>query len=423
MKILVLNSGSSSVKYQLVETSLDLIDRDGDRALARGSVERIGTASALHTYRPEGRDKHVENREILEHRVAIAEILRTLTAPETGVIRDASEIQAVGHRMVHGGERFASSVVITPEVVRQIEDCSELAPLHNPHNLRGYDAARRLLPDVPHVAVFDTAYHQTMPPHAYLYGLPRVLHSRHGIRRYGFHGTSHRFVGWRSQVLLGRPREETRLVTCHLGNGASMCAIDHGRSVDTSMGFTPLEGLLMGTRCGDLDPAVIFHIMHKEDLTEQQASTLLNKHSGLYGVSGLSNDMAELLAAEAKGHEGAALAIAIFCYRVRKYVAAYAGVMEGVDAIIFTGGIGENAPRVRELSLAGLAFMGVAVDPARNAAAVGKEADISTDGARVRTLVIPTNEELIIARDTLRLVEGVAQESPGGAGAVAAPGR
>jgi acetate kinase len=407
MKILVLNSGSSSVKYQLIETSLTLIESNADRVIARGSVDRIGTASALHTYRPEGRDKVVESREILEHRVAIAEILRTLTAPETGVLGATGDIEAVGHRMVHGGERFAASVRITPDVVRQIEDCSELAPLHNPHNLRGYRAAERLLPAVPHVAVFDTAYHQTMPPHAYLYGLPRVMHTRHGIRRYGFHGTSHRFVGWRSAALLGRPREETRLVTCHLGNGASVCAIDHGRSIDTSMGFTPLEGLLMGTRCGDLDPAVIFHVMHKEDLTEHQATTLLNKHSGLFGVSGLSNDMAELLAAEARGHEGAATAIAIFCYRVRKYVAAYAGAMGGVDAVIFTGGIGENAPRIRACALEGLGFMGIAVDGNRNAAAVGREADVSAHDAPVRTLVIPTNEELIIARDTLRLVEGV----------------
>jgi acetate kinase len=407
MMILVLNSGSSSVKYQLIETSLGMIEADSDRIVARGSVERIGSASALHTYRPEGRERTVESREILEHRVAIGEILRVLTDPEHGVIHDPREIEAVGHRMVHGGEKFASSALITTEVVNEIEDCSDLAPLHNPHNLRGYYAAQKLMPKVPHAAVFDTAYHQTMPPHAYLYGLPRVLYTRHHIRRYGFHGTSHRFVGWRSSTLLGRPREETRLVTCHLGNGASVCAIERGRSVDTSMGFTPLEGLLMGTRCGDLDPAVIFHVMHKEDLTEHQATTLLNKHSGLFGVSGLSNDMAELVKAEAEGHEGARLAISIFCYRVKKYVAAYAGVMGGVDAVIFTGGIGEHAPRIRAGSLAGLEFMGVRLDEGRNAAAVGKEADISADDATVRTLVIPTNEELIIARDTLRLVAGV----------------
>jgi acetate kinase len=408
VKILVLNSGSSSVKYQLIETSLDLIAQNADRALARGSVERIGTSSALHTFQPEGREKLTQGGEILEHRQAIGEILRLLTDPEHGVLRDVSEIGAVGHRIVHAGERFDRSVVLTPEVERGIQECSELAPLHNPHNLRGVEAARRLLGAVPHVAVFDTAYHHTMPPHAYLYGLPYVLYQRHGVRRYGFHGTSHRYVGWRSATLLGRPREQTRLVTCHLGNGASVCAIDHGRSVETSMGFTPLEGLIMGTRCGDLDPSVVFYVMHKEELTEQQATALLNKHSGLAGISGLSNDMRELLAEEAKGHERAHLAIEMFCYRLRKYVAAYAGVMGGVDAVIFTGGIGENAPPIRERSLAGLEFMGLALDPERNRVAVGREAEISAAGSAVKALVIPTNEELLIARDTLRLVEGKA---------------
>jgi acetate kinase len=408
VKILVLNSGSSSVKYQLIETSFELIESDSDHAIARGGVERIGTSSAIHTYRPTGRDKTSEVKEILEHRVAIAEIIQTLTHPQAGVIREAAEIEAVGHRMVHGGEKFTQSALCTPDVVQEIEDCCELAPLHNPHNLRGYYAARQILPDVPHAAVFDTSYHQTLPAHAYLYGLPYVLYTRHGIRRYGFHGTSHRFVGWRSRKLLGRPREETRLVTCHLGNGASVCAIDHGRSVDTSMGFTPLEGLLMGTRCGDLDPAVLFYVMHKEDLTEHEATTMLNKHSGLFGVSGVSNDMVELQAAEAQGNERAKLAIEIFCYRVKKYIGAYAAAMGGVDAVIFTGGIGENAVAVRARSVAGLEYMGIAIDPARNADAAGKEADVSATDAKVRTLVIPTNEELIIARDTLRLVQGKA---------------
>ena len=413
MKVLVLNSGSSSVKYQLIETSLELIEQDADHAIARGNVERIGTSGAVHTYRPAGRDKQSEVKEILEHRVAIAEIIHTLTHPQTGVIREAKEIEAVGHRMVHGGEKFTQSALCTPEVVQEIEACCELAPLHNPHNLRGLYAARQIMPDVPHAAVFDTSYHQTMPPHAYLYGLPHVLYTRHGIRRYGFHGTSHRFVGWRSRKLLGRPREETRLITCHLGNGASMCAIDHGRSVDTSMGFTPLEGLLMGTRTGDLDPSVLFHVMHKEELSEHEVTTMLNKHSGLFGVSGVSNDMLELEKAEAQGNERARLAIDMFCYRVRKYIGAYAAAMGGVDAIVFTGGIGENSSLVRVRTMAGLEFMGCGLDPARNEAAVkGAEADISTTDARVRTLVIPTNEELIIARDTLRLVQGKCQ--PGG---------
>jgi acetate kinase len=309
---------------------------------------------------------------------------------------------------VHGGERFSRSVLFTPEILVSIEACNALAPLHNPHNLRGYSAALAILPTVPHAAVFDTAYHQTMPPHAYHYGLPHVLYERHGIRRYGFHGTSHRYVGWRSQALLGRPREALRLVTCHLGNGASLCAIDRGRSVDTSMGFTPLEGLLMGTRTGDIDASVVFHLMHQEDLTEHQVTAMLNKHSGLYGVSGLTHDMRELLKAEAEGHERAKLAIDMFCYRVRKYIAAYAGAMGGVDAVIFTGGIGENAPAIRARSLAGLEFMGIAVDAGRNEEVFGSEADISAPAATVLSLVIPTNEELLIARDTLRCIVGEA---------------
>ena len=409
MKVLVLNCGSSSVKYQLIETSLAAIETNDDREIARGLVERIGTGSALHVFQAHGRERITDSGEILEHRDALAHIVRMLTHPERGVIADPSEIDAVGHRMVHGGEKFTQSALATPESIRAVEECIPLAPLHNPPNLRGYEAAKRILPDVPHALVFDTAYHQTMPPKAYLYGLPHVFYTRHAIRRYGFHGTSHRFVGWRSQALLGRPRSETRLVTCHLGNGASVCAIDHGRSVDTTMGFTPLEGLMMGTRTGDLDPAVIFHVMHAEDLTEHQVTTMLNKHSGLYGISGVSNDMRELLAEEAKGHERAKLAIDMFCYRLLKYIAAYAGAMGGVDAVLFTGGIGENAPAIRERSLLGLEFMGIRLDPARNAAVRGREGVISADDSPVKVLVVPTNEELIIARDTVRLVEGAPQ--------------
>ncbi len=409
MKVLVLNCGSSSAKYQLIETSLEAIEKNADREIGRGLVERIGTGSAVHTFQAQGRERVTDTGEILEHREALAHILRMLTHPEHGVIKSPAEIDAVGHRVVHGGEKFTQSALATPEAIRAVEECIGLAPLHNPPNLRGYEAARRVMPDVPQVLVFDTAYHQTMPPHAFLYGLPYVLYTRHAIRRYGFHGTSHRFVGWRSQELLGRPRSETRLVTCHLGNGASACAIDHGRSVDTSMGFTPLEGLLMGTRTGDLDPAVVFHVMHQEELSEQQVNTLLNKHSGLYGISGVSNDMRELLAEEAKGHERAHLAIEMFCYRLRKYIAAYAGAMGGVDAVLFTGGIGENSPSIRARSLAGLEFMGIHVDAARNDAAMRREARITTDASPVAAFVIPTNEELIIARDTVRLVTGTPQ--------------
>jgi acetate kinase len=409
MKVLVLNCGSSSAKYQLIETSLEAIETNDDREIGRGLVERIGTGSAVHTFQAQGRERVTDTGEILEHRDALAHILRMLTHPEHGVIKSPAEIEAVGHRVVHGGEKFTQSALATPEAIRAVEECIGLAPLHNPPNLRGLEATRRVMPDVPQVLVFDTAYHQTMPPHAFLYGLPYVLYTRHAIRRYGFHGTSHRFVGWRSQELLGRPRSETRLVTCHLGNGASVCAIDHGRSVDTSMGFTPLEGLLMGTRTGDLDPAVVFHVMHQEELSEQQVNTLLNKHSGLYGISGVSNDMRELLAEEAKGHERAHLAIEMFCYRLRKYIAAYAGAMGGVDAVLFTGGIGENAPQIRARSLAGLEFMGIHVDAARNEAGSRREARITTDASPVAAFVIPTNEELIIARDTVRLVTGVPQ--------------
>jgi len=408
MKVLVLNCGSSSVKYQLIETSPERIDANDDATLARGAVERIGTGSAIHTLQPTGRERIRRVSEILEHKVAIADIIRLLTDPDAQVVSGPADIEAVGHRVVHGGERFARSALITPEVAQGIEECSELAPLHNPHNLSGWKAARAILPDVPHAAVFDTAFHQTMPAYAHLYGLPYVLYTRHHARRYGFHGTSHRYLVWRSQAVLGRRREDTKLVTCHLGNGASLCAVDHGHSVDTTMGFTPLEGLLMGTRSGDVDPSLVFHLMHKEDLTEHQATAMLNKHSGLYGVSGISNDMAQLLAEEGKGNERARLAIDMFCYRVRKGIGAYLAALGGADAIVFSGGIGENAPAVRARCVAGLRSLGVALDAAKNDAAVqGREADVSAGDATVRTLVIPTNEELVIARDTLRLVLGI----------------
>ena len=285
MKVLVLNCGSSSIKYQLIDTSLEAIEKNADREIGRGLVERIGTSSAVHVFQAEGRERVTDTGEILEHRDALAHIMKMITHPERCVLHDTNEIDAVGHRVVHGGEKFAQSVLATPEAIRAVEECIPLAPLHNPPNLRGYEAATRVLPGKPQALVFDTAYHQSMPQEAYLYALPHVIYTRHAVRRYGFHGTSHRFVGWRSQALLGRPRAETRLITCHLGNGSSVCAIDHGRSVETSMGFTPLEGLIMGTRSGDLDPGVIFHVMHAEELDERQMSTMLNKHSGLYGIS------------------------------------------------------------------------------------------------------------------------------------------
>jgi acetate kinase len=324
-----------------------------------------------------------------------------------GVLAGRREVEAVGHRVVHGGERFRASVRIDDEVLSGIEDCFELAPLHNPPNVKGYLAARELLGDVPQVAVFDTAFHQAMEPRAYLYGLPYVLYERHRIRRYGFHGTSHRYVSDRLARRLGRSGDpQLRVITCHLGNGCSVAAIRGERSVDTSMGFTPLEGLVMGSRCGDLDPAILPHVMAREELGPADLSALLNKHSGLLGISGLSNDMRALLEAEAAGNERARLAIDIFCYRLRKYIGAYVAVLGGVDGVAFAGGIGENAPRVRARAFEGLEALGLRLDPRANEATGGGEVEISPAGAAARVFVIPTNEEILIARDTCRIVAG-----------------
>jgi acetate kinase len=407
MKVLVLNCGSSSVKFQLVETDEASSAAGTDRALAKGLVENIG-GTAILRYEAEGSPGVKETAEILEHKVAVERVLALLSREGTGVIKDRAEIEAVGHRMVHGGEHFSSSVLIDDTVLRAIEDCFDIAPLHNPPNVKGYRAARELLRDAPHVAVFDTSFHQTMEPVAFLYALPYVLYQRHAIRRYGFHGTSHRFVSRRSAELLGRAADPgLRVITCHLGNGCSIAAIRGGRSVDTSMGFTPLEGLVMGSRSGDLDPAILLHVMVKEELGAAELNALLNKHSGLIGLSGLSNDMRKLLEAEAAGNERAKLAVDVFCYRLRKYIAAYVGVLGGLDALVFTGGIGENAPAIRARSVAGLDAMGIAIDGERNAAARGREADVAPPGEPCRVQVIPTNEELLIARDTYRIVRGL----------------
>ncbi|NWF99737.1 MAG: acetate kinase [Thermoanaerobaculaceae bacterium] len=408
MKILVLNCGSSSVKFQVIETSVEMIQANADRTLARGAVEKIGLSDSRLSLDVPGRKTYQEISEILEHRTAVERVLRVLCHPEHGVIASTSEIEAVGHRVVHGGEKFASSVLVTPEVEAGIEECVVLAPLHNPHNLRGLHAAQQLLPNVPHVAVFDTAFHQSMPPRAFIYGLPYELYRRHGIRRYGFHGTSHRFVAIHTARLLGKPLEEVKIVTCHLGNGCSMAAVDRGHSVDTSMGFTPLEGLLMGTRAGDLDPAVLPWVMAMEELTLAQLNAMLNKHSGLYGVSGVSSDMREILDARAKGNARADLAFQIFCYRVRKYLGAYAAAMEGIDAVTFTGGIGENSPDVREACVGGLEFLGIELDTQANRTAPrGEGVLISRPGSRVAVAIIPTNEERVIARDTVRVLAGI----------------
>jgi len=405
MKILVLNCGSSSLKFQLVETDEDLARAGRDRALAKGHVENIG-GMAVITYESPGRQRIKETAEILEHRPAVDRSIALLSDPEIGVMRDRREVGAVGHRVVHGGERFSSSARIDAEVLAAIEDCFEMAPLHNPANVRGYRAAQAVLSDVPHVAVFDTAFHQTMPPQAFLYGLPYVLYQRHGIRRYGFHGTSHRFVSQRLAALLGRSADDPdlRLITCHLGNGCSVAAIRGGHSVDTSMGFTPLEGLVMGTRCGDVDPAALLYVVAREEIGSSEVNALLNKHSGLLGLSGISNDMRVLLEAEAKGNERAKMAVEVFCYRLKKYLAAYVGILGGVDGVAFAGGIGENSDIIRARSLQGLEALGLSVDPVLNSGARGVELEISPAGARSRIFVVPTDEELLIARDTYALV-------------------
>jgi len=404
MNILVLNCGSSSVKYQFIVP-------EAKRSLANGEVSRIGLSEAILRHRRYDGDEVQLTGEILDHVMAIEYVLSILLSPRHGVITSKEEIDAVGHRVVHGGETFSDSVLITPEVMAKVRDCIDLAPLHNPHNLRGIDASMKLLPGVPHVAVFDTAFHQTMPPYAYLYGIPYVLYKRYHIRRYGFHGTSHYYVARRAYELLNRPKGEVNLITCHLGNGCSVAAIQGGVSVDTSMGFTPLEGLLMGTRSGDLDPAVILHIMAREELNLNEATTLLNKHSGLYGLSGVSSDVREILLEAERGNDRARLAIDVFCYRLKKYIGAYAAVLGGLDAIVFTAGIGENAPLIRQKSCAGLEFLGIEIDEEKNWRGGDGERLISRPESRVKVLVIPTNEELVIATDTMNIVRGARAES------------
>jgi acetate kinase len=396
MNVLVLNCGSSSVKYQLIEV-------EKRKTLARGSVERIGMSGAtLTNLRFDGDEIKIAG-EIVDHIVAIEYILAVLLSRNHGVISDKSDIHAIGHRVVHGGETFTGSALITDEVLKGIRDNIELAPLHNPHNLRGITACQVNLPGTPQVAVFDTAFHQQMPRRAYLYGIPHSLYSQYKIRRYGFHGMSHRFVSERVAELLRKDIGTLKLVTCHLGNGCSMAAVDRGVSVDTTMGFTPLEGLLMGTRSGDLDPSVILYVMGKEGLTLAEANTLLNKHSGLQGISGVSSDMREIVSEMKNGDKKSTTAFDVFCYRVRKYIGAYAAVMGGLDAVVFTGGIGENSPDVRRASCENLGFLGIRIDDTKNLSGE-KETAITTLDSKVAVFVIPTNEELVIALDTTSLV-------------------
>ena len=413
MNVLVLNCGSSSVKFQLIATDLDLIEQGADRRLARGTVERVG-GEAIVTLHAEGHEARRSTAPLRDTRAAVELIIRWACSADSGIhdVQSAADVHAVGHRVVHGGERFTHSVVIDDEVLRGIEDCIDLAPLHNPANIKGIEAAREVFgPGVPEVAVFDTAFHQTLPDYAYLYALPYQFYRRHRIRRYGFHGTSHRYVAYRYRQLRGLQREETNVITLHLGNGCSAAAIKRGDSVDTSMGLTPLEGLVMGTRTGDIDPAIIDFIAAKEGLTAQEVETLLNKQSGLIGISGLTNDMRELLdEARENDDRRARLAIEIFCYRARKYIGAYLAAMNGADAVVFTGGIGENSAEVRASVCDGLQWMGLELDAERNAAHTnGLEGLISRDGARLAAYVIPTDEELLIARDTVRCVRGAPQ--------------
>ncbi len=395
MKVLVINCGSSSLKYQL-------IDSESEQVLAKGLCERIGIDGVL-THTPAGKDKVVFNDPLPNHTVAVGNVLKQLTDKENGVIADLSEIGAVGHRVVHGGEKFASSTVLNDEVIAEIEKCSDLAPLHNPANIIGINACKELMPGVPMVAVFDTAFHQTMPAEAYLYGLPYEYYEKYGVRRYGFHGTSHSFVSKRTAELLGKKAEDMKIIVCHLGNGASISAVDHGKSVETSMGLTPLEGLVMGTRCGDIDPAILEFIANKEGLDITGLLNVCNKKSGVLGVSGISSDFRDLHAEADKGNERAKAALQVFVHRVVKYIGAYAAVMNGVDAIAFTAGCGENDPVVREMIISYLGYLGITLDAEKNNCR-GKEQVISTEDSKVTAIVVPTNEELAIARETVALV-------------------
>ena len=396
MKVLVINCGSSSLKYQL-------IDSETEQALAVGLCERIGIDGRLkHT--PAGGEKVVLEDALPNHEVAIQNVLAALTNPTYGVIKDLSEIGAVGHRVVHGGEKFTSSVVIDDAVIEGIKECSDLAPLHNPANLIGIDACMKLMPGVPEVAVFDTAFHQTMPPKAYTYALPYELSEKYSIRRYGFHGTSHRYVSHRVAEFLGKDYNDIKIITCHLGNGSSFAAVNHGKCQDTSMGLTPLAGICMGTRTGDIDPAIVPFLMKNENLSADEVDTLLNKKSGVQGLSGVSSDFRDLEKAAKEGNDRAQLALDMFAYQGKKIIGSYAAAMEGVDVIVFTAGIGENTDHMRKAMCEGLEFMGVEFDDEANAGLRGKEAIISKPSSKVTVCVIPTNEELAIAQETEALV-------------------
>lgn len=398
MKILVLNCGSSSVKYKL-------LDMTTNEELGSGGVEKLGMKGSFLKHTRKDGQKVILEGEILEHQVAVEYILGVLTSKKHGAIKTIDEINAVGHRVVHGGEKFNSSVLINEEVIKKIEECIDIAPLHNPPNLAGIRAISELLPDVPQVAVFDTAFHQTMPDYAYMYGIPYALYQKYGIRRYGFHGTSHRYVSRRACEFLGLDYEKTRVITAHIGNGASITAVKDGKSIDTSMGFTPIEGLMMGTRSGDVDLGVVTFLMEKEMINSASVSTLFNKHSGVLGVSGISSDMRDIENAISEGNERAKLALNIYEYRIIKYIGSYFAALNGADVLVFTGGVGENQTGTREKVCKSFSYMGLKIDEALNAGSRGKEVLLSTPDSSVKVVVIPTDEEYMIASDTMEIVK------------------
>lgn len=398
MKVLVINAGSSSLKYQLY-------DMTDESVLAKGLVERIGMDSSILTHKPTGKEEVTEVSDILEHTTAIRKVLEKLVDKEHGVLASIDEIDAVGHRVVHGGEAFKGSALITVEAKSEIRRLFDLAPLHNPACMMGIQAAEANLPNVPQTVVFDTAFHQTMPEKAYLYAIPKVLYKKHKVRRYGFHGTSHEYVSKTAAEFLERKIEDLKIITCHIGNGASLTAVMDGVSVDTSMGMTPLEGLIMGTRSGDLDPAIVPFVMNKEELTINEVNSMLNKHSGLLAISGSSSDMRDITDGMAEGEPNATLAFEMYEYRLRKYIGSYAAAMNGVDVIVFTAGVGENSAIVREKVCENLTYLGVEIDKELNNIRSGDPRRISTPNSKVEVLVVPTNEELVIARDTLRIVQ------------------
>ena len=397
MKVLVINCGSSSLKYQL-------IDSQSEEVLAKGLCERIGIEGSSVTHQKAGEGKKTEAVLMKDHTDAVKVVIEKLTDPAEGVIASLKEIDAVGHRIVHGGEKFKGSVVIDDSVLEAIAECNDLAPLHNPPNLLGIDACEQLMPNTPMVGVFDTAFHQTMPPESYIYALPYEYYTKHGIRRYGFHGTSHKYVAERAAEILNVDIEDLKLITCHLGNGASVSAIKRGKCIDTSMGFTPLEGLVMGTRCGDIDPAIVTFIREKEHLKQGEANEILNKKSGVLGISGVSSDFRDIEEAAAEGNERAQLALKVFAHKVRFYIGAYIAEMNGVDAIVFTAGLGENGIAMRDIICNDLGNLGIKLDLVKNRVR-GKETIISRDDSKVKVLLIPTNEELMIARDTYNIVK------------------